>query len=77
MIWDHPLTVVLLTIGIVALGGLFAALRPDEFAKVCLSKWHRDRLAGNMGAISWTGWLIFGFSLFGIALVFILSAFRQ
>jgi hypothetical protein len=74
---DHPMAVVLLTIGIVAFSGLFAALWPEEFARVCLSKWHRERVAENMGSVSWSGWLIFGFSLFGIVLVLILSAFNR
>lgn len=71
------MAVILLVPILVALGGLFAALRPEEFARVCLAKWQRERLGENMGALSWTGWLIFGFSLFFIALVLILSAFNQ
>jgi hypothetical protein len=49
---------------VVAILGLFAALRPRAFAQYCLVRWQRERLAGNMGALSRTGWIIFGCSAF-------------
>jgi hypothetical protein len=74
---EHPIPVLLLIPVLVALGGLFAALKPEEFARVCLAKWQRERLAGNMSGLSWTGWIIFGFSLFGIAVMVMLFAFNR
>jgi len=48
--------------GIVAVFGFLAATRPQIFTRYVLPKWQRSRLAGNMSAVSWTGWIIFGFA---------------
>ena len=49
---------------VVAILGLLAALRPRVFAQYFLAGWQRERLAGNVSALSWTGWIIFGCSAF-------------
>jgi hypothetical protein len=48
--------------GTLALLGLLAAKRPEVFVRYFLAEQQRERLAGQMSAVSWTGWMIFGCS---------------
>ena len=66
-----------LLFGFVALGGLLAAMRPDLCARYFLAKWQRERLAGNMGALSWTGWILFGFSSCIVIVILIADVLRR
>ena len=52
--------------GTLALLGLLAAKRPEVFARYFLAEQQRERLANNMSAVSWTGWIIFGCSAFTV-----------
>jgi hypothetical protein len=60
--------------GIVAIVGLLAATRPQVFTRYFLAEWQRERLAGNIGAVSWTGWVIFGCSTFTVIVMLIAEA---
>jgi hypothetical protein len=40
--------------------GLFAALRPAEYTRYFLAESQRKALSGNLKAVSFTGWVIFG-----------------
>lgn len=69
--------VVVLVAGIfaaVALGGLLAAKRPDIYAQYFLAKWQRERLAGNLNGLSWTGWVLFAFGAFASIVTLIAGA---
>lgn len=39
--------------------GLFAALRPEAYARYFLAEYQRKALSGNLKALSATGWIIF------------------
>jgi hypothetical protein len=64
--------IVVLPFGLVALFGLVAAVRPNEFCRYFLADFQREKIAGNMDAISRVGWAIFACS----ALVVIVSVIR-
>jgi hypothetical protein len=68
---------VAMVFGIVAVVGLLTALWPEESARLFLARWQRERLAGNWGGISWTGWVIFGFSAFTLTVMFILNILHR
>ncbi len=51
--------IVLLVIAVIALMALYAALRPEQYARYFLAKWQRERLSGEFNVLSWTGWAIF------------------
>ena len=56
---------------LVGLMGLYAALRPEQYARYFLAQSQRERISGNLKALSLTGWGIFIFCIVvvvGIAL---------
>ncbi len=63
--------VVALVFAVVALFGLFAALRPQMAVRYLLADWQRERLLGQHGAVSWTGWVIFACSTFVVVVMLI------
>jgi hypothetical protein len=65
---------VLMVFGIVGFLGLLAAKRPHVFVRYVLADWQRERLEGNMAAVSWTGWIIFGCAAFTLAVMLIAGA---
>jgi hypothetical protein len=62
--------------GFVAFMGLLAAKRPELFARYFLAEWQRRNLAGNMAALSWTGWVLFGCGAFSAVMILIASVLR-
>jgi succinate dehydrogenase/fumarate reductase cytochrome b subunit len=62
---------VLLIFVFVGLLGLLAAKRPHIFVRHFLADWQRERLEGNMGAVSWTGWMIFAFAVITVVAMLI------
>jgi hypothetical protein len=56
--------------GTVAVLGLFAAKRPDAFARYFLVKQQRERLSGKMNSLASTGWIIFGCGLLTSVAIF-------
>jgi hypothetical protein len=66
----------ILIFGLVVFAALLAAMRPQIFARYFLGKWQRERLAGNMNTISWSGWVIFGLAVFAAIRVFIAALQR-
>lgn len=69
--------VALIGFGLVGLLGLLAAKRPHLFVRYFLAGWQQDRLRGNMAAVSWTGWIIFGFAAFTVAAMLIAGAIER
>lgn len=51
--------IALLLIAVMGLMGLYAALRPEQYARYFLAKWQRRRVSGQFNVLSWTGWGIF------------------
>lgn len=51
--------IVLLVFAVIALMALYAALRPEQYARYFLAKWQRERICGQFNVLSWTGWIIF------------------
>jgi hypothetical protein len=49
----------LLIFGLVGCMGLFAALRPETYARYFLAEYQRRALSGNFRGLSFTGWIIF------------------
>jgi hypothetical protein len=49
----------LLIFALVGCLGLFAALRPEAYARYFLAEFQRRALSGNLKALSFTGWVIF------------------
>jgi hypothetical protein len=49
----------LLIFALVGCMGLFAALRPEAYARYFLAEYQRRALSGNLRALSVTGWIIF------------------
>ncbi len=70
---------ILVAIGFASVGllGLLAAKRPETFGRYFLAEWQRERLAGNVKAASWTGWVIFGFCIFSAAMILLEAAFNS
>jgi len=63
--------VALLIFALVGCLGLFAALRPEAYARYLLAESQRKALSGNLRALSLTGWLIFcGCTIVVIAIPF-------
>jgi uncharacterized protein YhhL (DUF1145 family) len=48
---------------LVGLMGLYAALRPEQYARYLLARRQRERISGNFKALSLTGWGIFIFCI--------------
>jgi hypothetical protein len=48
----------LLIFALVGCVGLFAALRPEAYARYFLAKFQRRAALGNLKAVSFTGWVI-------------------
>ena len=67
----NPTAVVYAIFVAVAMLGLLAAARPRVFAQYFLAKWQRQRLAGNMSALSWTGWILFAGATFAAILTLV------
>jgi len=61
----------------VSLLGLLAAIRPDLYAQYFLVKWQRERLAGKMSGLSWTGWVLFVFCAFASILTLVAGALHR
>ena len=49
----------LLIFALVGCMGLFAALRPETYARYFLAEYQRRALSGKFRALSFTGWIIF------------------
>jgi hypothetical protein len=49
----------LLIFALVGLMGLFAALRPEAYARYFLAEFQRRAMSRNLRALSFTGWIIF------------------
>jgi len=49
----------LLIFALIGCMGLFAALRPETYARYFLAEYQRRALSGNFKALSLTGWIIF------------------
>ena len=64
----------LLIFALVGCMGLFAALRPEAYARYFLAEYQRRALSGNLRALSVTGWIIF--SACSIAII-VLSLWSQ
>ena len=62
----------------VAVLGLLAAKRPELLVRYFLAERQRERLTGNMHAVSWTGWIIFGGGVFTlVAMLFESTIHRE
>jgi hypothetical protein len=59
----------LLIIGLVGCMGLFAALRPETYARYFLAEYQRRALSGNFRGLSFTGWIIFLVSAIAIVVL--------
>jgi hypothetical protein len=56
---------------------LFAALWPDDFARLFLARWQRERPAGKSRGLSWTGLLVFGFPALTLGVMLILDILHR
>ena len=56
----------LLIFALVGCMGLFAALRPDAYARYFLAEYQRRALSGNLKGLSVTGWIIFSTCIISI-----------
>jgi hypothetical protein len=63
----------LLIFALVGCMGLFAALRPETYARYFLAEYQRRALSGKFRALSFTGWIIFSVCTIAI----ISSSFRK
>ena len=56
----------LIIVALVGAMGLYAALRPADYARYFLAAWQRERISDNLRGLSLTGWVIFAGCLVAI-----------